>query len=270
MPAEQPPARPPKVYFFATCLVDLFCPEAGIDAISLLEREGIEVYFPAGQTCCGQPALNSGYPDEARQVARAQLDLFPEDWPVIVPSGSCAGTFRHHYAALFADDAALATKAARLAGRVFELTEFLVEVLGVRWQSNGAPQQIALHTSCAARREMGTHLVARQLLGQLGSVSLVDHADEAECCGFGGTFVLRQPEISATMARDKAAALKASGAAAFVSADCGCLLNIDRTLAREGAALRGQHLASFLLRHSTPAADASQAEPPRSADGARR
>lgn len=242
--------RPGDVYFFATCLVDLFCPEAGLDAIQLLEREGIRVHFPEDQTCCGQPAYTSGYADEARQVARVQLGLFPNDWPVIVPSGSCAGMMRHHYPKLFAEEPALRAQAEALSERVFELTEFFVKVLKVNWKGSGRPTKVALHTSCSARREMGTHLHARELLGRLGNVELLNHSHESECCGFGGTFAVRQPDISAAMASDKADALKETGADAFLSADGGCLMNIDGTLAKRRDGFRGQHLASFLWRNT--------------------
>jgi L-lactate dehydrogenase complex protein LldE len=242
--------RPKDVYFFATCLVDLFCPEAGMDAIQLLEREGIRVHFPENQTCCGQPAYTSGYADEARAVARAQLDLFPENWPVVVPSGSCGGMMRHHYPKLFAEDAALKAKAENLAERVFELSEFLLNVLNVQWKESsknrGKPTKVTLHTSCSARREMGTHLHARELLARLDGVEVLQQSHESECCGFGGTFSVRQPAISGAMASDKADALKETGANAFLSADGGCLMNINGTLEKRRDSFRGQHLASFL------------------------
>jgi len=246
--------RPTDVYFFATCLVDLFCPEAGMDAIQLLEREGIRVHFPENQTCCGQPAYTSGYADEARAVAKVQLGLFPNDWPVVVPSGSCAGMMRHHYPKLFAEDAALKAQAEALSGRIYELTEFFVKVLRVNWKGSakdsGKPARITLHTSCSARREMGTHLHARELLGQLAGVEVLQQSHESECCGFGGTFSVRQPAISAAMAGDKADALKETGAEKFVSADGGCLMNIDGTLEKRRDSFRGQHLASFLWQHT--------------------
>jgi len=242
--------RPTDVYFFATCLVDLFCPEAGIDAIALLEREGITVHFPKDQTCCGQPAYTSGFADSARRVALTQMQLFPQDWPVIVPSGSCAGMMRHHYPKLFADRPELKAQAEALGERVFELAEFLLNVLKVKWHEDGRdrgePVTLALHTSCTARREMGTFEHGRALLGQLSGVTIVTQVREAECCGFGGTFSLKLPAISAAIAGDKADALKASGAQAFVSADCGCLLNINHTLQKRGDALPGKHLATFL------------------------
>ncbi|MCP5269054.1 MAG: (Fe-S)-binding protein [Zoogloeaceae bacterium] len=238
--------RPTDIYFFATCLVDLFCPEAGMDAIQILEREGIRVHFPENQTCCGQPAYTSGYADEARLVAAKQLDLFPEDWPVVVPSGSCAGMMFHHYPKLFAEDPVRKAQADALSGRVFELTEFLLKVLKVQFKDAGQPTKVTLHTSCSARREMGTHLHARELLGQLSGVEVLMQSHESECCGFGGTFSVRQPEISAAMAGDKADALKKTGAEVFLSADGGCLMNINGTLEKRRDSFRGQHLASFI------------------------
>ncbi len=244
------PEKPAKVYLFGTCLIDLFSPQAGMDAVRLLEREGIEVIFPADQTCCGQPAHSSGFPAQSRAVALAQLALFPEPWPVVVPSGSCAGMMRQHYPELFADDPQRLAQARALAERVFELSEFLVQVARVRLHDHGAPTRVALHTSCAARRQMGTHTHAGALLAQLGGVELVVHAHEAECCGFGGTFSLKHPAISAAMAADKVEAIAQTGAETLLSADCGCLLNLTHTIEKEGRRLPGQHLASFLRQRT--------------------
>ena len=238
--------RPEDVYFFATCLVDLFCPEAGVDAITLIEREGVNVHFPENQTCCGQPAYTNGYADEARAVAKVQIDLFTNDWPVVVPSGSCAGMMRHHYPKLFADDPVMKARAEALAERIFELSEFLLTVLNVQWKDSGKPATVTLHTSCAARREMGTHEHARALLAQMPSVNVVMQAHESECCGFGGTFSLKHPSISSAMASDKVDALKETGAEHFISADCGCMLNLNHTLQKRGDRFQGTHLATFL------------------------
>ncbi|RRW10896.1 (Fe-S)-binding protein [Stutzerimonas stutzeri] len=244
------PAKPSQVYLFGTCVVDLFYPEAGLDAIRLLEREGLTVHFPQGQTCCGQPAYTTGYTDEARKVARAQLDLFANDWPVVVPSGSCAGMLRHHYLDLFKDEPQTLKKAQALAERTFELAEFLLNVCKVELKDAGTPTKVALHTSCSARREMNTHLHGRALLAQLGQVERVEHDHESECCGFGGTFSVRMPDISGAMVLDKTRALKESGAHQVVSADCGCLMNINGSLEKQRESLRGQHLASFLWQRT--------------------
>ena len=218
--------RPADVYFFATCVVDQFFPGAGMDAITLLERQGIRVHFPEDQTCCGQPAYTSGFPDAARKVAAHQLTLFPNDWPVVVPSGSCAGMMKHHYPTLFAADPARKAQAEALSGRIYEFTDFLVNVLGWQPQDKGSECTVVLHTSCSARREMGVHLTGRQLLGGLDKVKVAQQDHESECCGFGGTFSVKQPEISGAMVEDKVKALKATGAERVVSADCGCLMNI--------------------------------------------
>lgn len=242
-------AAPAHVYLFATCLLDLFAPQAGLDAIELIERLGVRVRFPEGQTCCGQPAYTSGFPVDARAVAAAQLDLFPEPWPIVVPSGSCAGMIRHHWPRLFADDPLRSAQVAALAARTVEFTDFLAGLLGEDWQApDAAPETLCLHTSCSARREMGTHRVGRQLLARLPGVTLAVHDHESECCGFGGTFSVKQPDISAAMAADKADAILATGCDGFVSADCGCLMNLNLTLEKRGAAIRGEHIASFLLR----------------------
>jgi L-lactate dehydrogenase complex protein LldE len=250
--------KPADIYFFSTCLVDQFAPQAGLDAIRLLEREGITVHFPPDQTCCGQPAYSSGYPDEARAVARRQLDLFPEPWPVVVPSGSCAAMMRHHYPALFAGDPLLTIKAAALSERVFELTEFLVDVVGFNRDDSGEPCTVALHTNCHARREMGAHETSVALLVGLAKVTVVQQARVEECCGFGGAFAVRHPDISEAIVTDKVTSLKDSGAERVVSADCGCLFNIvgraehmDRTAGNARPSLPGEHIASFLWRRTS-------------------
>ncbi|MCT8962215.1 (Fe-S)-binding protein [Pseudomonas sp. Y39-6] len=249
-PREYPHEKPQKVYLFGTCVVDLFYPEAGMDAIHLLEREGICVDYPQGQSCCGQPAYTSGYTDQARQVARAQLALFAGDYPVVVPSGSCAGMLREHYADLFKDEPDTLKQVQALAARTYELAEFLLFVCKVQLNDSGEPVKVALHTSCSARREMNTHLHGRELLAQLRNVERVDHSHESECCGFGGTFSVRMPDISGAMVADKTRALQDSGAHQVLSADCGCLMNINGALEKQQAALRGQHLASFLWQRT--------------------
>ncbi|WP_303290192.1 (Fe-S)-binding protein [Marinobacter sp. SS5-14b] len=240
------PAKPAEVTLFGTCVVDLFFPEAGLDAIRLLEREGIRVHFPQEQSCCGQPAWTSGYVNEAREVARAQLNLLDNGLPVVVPSGSCAGMFRQHYREVFAEEPDTLKRVENLAERTFELTEFLLHVCKVDWQDLGEPTQIALHTSCSARREMNTHLHARELLGKLANVERLDHDHESECCGFGGTFSVRMPEVSGAMVLDKTRSLRESGAVEMVTADGGCLLNINGSLEKQKQTFRGRHLASFL------------------------
>jgi L-lactate dehydrogenase complex protein LldE len=252
------PRKPSDVYLFGTCLIDQFAPQAGLDTVRLLEREGIRVHYPEQQTCCGQPAHTSGFPDESRAVALRQLDLFPQAWPVVVPSGSCAAMMRHHYPHLFANDPALLAKAKALSDRIFELTEFLVQVVGFAREDGGESCTVALHTSCHARREMGSHETSAALLQGLSKVAVVQPARVEECCGFGGTFAMRHPEISAAIVSDKVDSLRATGAGQVVSADCGCLFNItgraaklDEIAGRKEATLPGEHIASFLWRRTS-------------------
>ncbi len=233
------------VYYYGTCLVDLFFPQAGLSGIRLLQREGLRVIFPRGQTCCGQPAFNSGYQEEARAVARRQIALFPEPYPIVVPSGSCAGMMKRHYPHLFEGDP-LQKKAEAFAARIFELTQFLKDVLQVRLTDRGEKIRVAFHSSCHALREMGISEEPRALLGQLANVEVAPLARGRECCGFGGTFAVRLPEISAAMVEDKAGDVVATGAEVLLSGDGGCLLNIGGRLEAEGAPVRAQHLAEFL------------------------
>jgi L-lactate dehydrogenase complex protein LldE len=253
MKSRQYPGRSRDVYLFGTCVIDLFMPQAGLDAVRLLEREGITVHYPRGQSCCGQPAYSSGNPEQARAVALAQLQLYPEPWPVIVPSGSCGGMMRHHWPKLFAGDPASTAKAEALAERIFELTEYLVRVLDVQYGAPAAAlpdEQVVLHTSCGARREMGTRVHGVEMLDSLPGVERIEHVRESECCGFGGTFCLKHPDISGAMVKDKLASSCATGAKRLVSADCGCLLNIGHAAKGQGAPIEVEHLASFLWRRA--------------------
>ena len=234
-----------EVYFYATCLVDLFFPDAGMAGIELLEAAGVRVIFPEGQTCCGQPAFNCGYWEEAREVARTQVALFPKDIPVILPSGSCAGMMKNHYPELFHGQPDEAQVRA-FSSRVFELTQFLVNELHVELKDLGEPVKVTWHSSCHAVRDLGLVGEPKALIGQLTNVELAPLAREQECCGFGGTFAVRQPEISGAMSCDKAADAEATGAAIVLSTDGGCLLNVNGTLEAKQSPLRVQHIAEFL------------------------
>jgi L-lactate dehydrogenase complex protein LldE len=238
--------RPDKVYYFGTCLIDLCYPQAGMAGIELLQRAGVKVVFPRGQSCCGQPAYNSGFPVETKAVARQQLRSFPKDYPIVVPSGSCAGMLKHHYPKLFADEPE-AEEAKRFAHRVYELTEFLVRVLNVKLEDKGKPIKVTWHSSCHATREMGIIEDSKSLLRQLKNVELVELQNERECCGFGGTFSIKQPAISAAMVKDKTADVRQTGAALLLSGDSGCLLNIGGALEHQGIAIPTKHIAEFIL-----------------------
>lgn len=240
------PTKPNKVYFYATCLVDMFDPDAGLNAMRLMENEGLEVIFVEKQTCCGQPAYTSGYDEEAKKIAMSQIALFPEQYPIVVLSGSCGGMMHHHYKRLFKGDTQ-EPEINQFCDRVFELTEFLVNVCRTKLQDKGEQSSVVMHTSCAARREMNVHVTATQLLDQLTNVELKQHAYEEECCGFGGTFSVKHPDISQSMVEDKTKHIEAVGADTLVSADWGCLLNINGAYEYQGKAIRGQHIATFII-----------------------
>ena len=239
------PEKPQQVYLFGTCIADIMYPESGMDAITLLEREGIEVIYPQGQTCCGQPAYNSGYEKEAKKVALHQIAQFPLDIPIVVISGSCGGMMRHHYMDLLKDQHD--SDIEQFSERIFEFTEFLHCVLKMQLTDKGSKTKVALHTSCAARREMGVHTTGKALLEQLDKVQVVEPDRVKECCGFGGTFSVKHPDISAAMVEDKSNNLIATTAPQYISADWGCMMNINGALEFKKSDLRGKHIASFLL-----------------------
>ncbi len=234
------------VYYFGTCLVDMSFPQAGMAGMHLLRRAGVEVVFPQEQSCCGQPAYNSGFLEEAKAVARAQIKAFSRaDWPIVVPSGSCAGMMRHHYPEMFANDPEY-FDVRKFSERVFELGDFLHNALHVQYKDKGKPVKVTWHSSCHAMREMGATAAAKALIGQLSNVELVEIEREYECCGFGGTFSIKQPEISAAMVADKVEDIRATGASAILSGDCGCLMNIGGAMEHKGVPVTPRHLAEFI------------------------
>jgi len=239
------PAHPRTVYFFGTCLMDMIYPDAGMAAIRMLQREGIRVVFPPEQSCCGQPAYNSGFPEEARAVARRQLRAFSKNYPIVVPSGSCAGMLKHHYPHLF-DGQPESRDVQWFSSRVFEFSEFLVRVLRIRLTDLGPPVRVTWHGSCHGRREMGVTEDSKSLIRQLKRVELTEIEREYECCGFGGTFAVKQPAISTAMVQDKVEDIRKTGASRVISGDCGCLMNITGAMEAQGIAITGQHLADFL------------------------
>ncbi len=234
-----------KVYFFGTCLMDAVYPDAGMAAIRLLQSQGVDVVFPPDQSCCGQPAYNSGFVKEARAVARKQIQAFSRPYPIVVPSGSCAGMMKHHYPDLFAGTGE-EEFAHRFSDRVVELFEYLATVLKATFEDRGSPKTVTWHSSCHALREMKVIRHAKALIGQLENVTLVELHRETECCGFGGTFAVKQPAISAAMVKDKVADIRRTGADTLLAGDCGCLMNITGAMAHEGVAVDGKHLAEFL------------------------
>jgi len=238
--------QPQEIYFFGSCLIDLLYPKAGLAGMQLIRKAGVRVIFPDNQTCCGQPAFNSGYRDEALDVARQLLSCFPRDIPVVVPSGSCAGMIKHHWPELFEGEHDEA-EAKAVAARTYELTEFLVNTLQLKLKDLGEPTKVAIHTSCSARREMGVAQHIETLVAQLDRVEVLTQDRKAECCGFGGTFAVKQGDISGAMVKDKTDSLRATGAERVISQDCGCLMNIGGAFEKQGNGPDTQHIAEFLM-----------------------
>lgn len=242
IPIKIYPPKPAKVYLYVTCLVNHFSPNTGMDALAMLEREGIEVIVITEQTCCGQPAYNAGFIEQSMQVAQSQIALFPLPIPIVILSGSCGGMMRKHYPTLLVNHPTVQAFSQRL----YEFSEFLLHVCQVKLHDQGTTTNITLHTSCSGRREMGIHNTGMKLLSQLKQVTVVEHEYSQECCGFGGTFSVKQAEISAAMVEDKSIHLSRSNCDSFVSTDWGCLLNINGALQYQKSSLRGEHLATFL------------------------
>lgn len=246
----------PRVGLFATCLVDLFRPQTGLAAAELLERAGCEVVVPRGQTCCGQPAWNSGDVATTRALALALLDAFADVDVVVAPSGSCIGMLRQFPEVLGGTDPRHG-EAERLAARSFELFEYLVDQRGFEPERLETPPVVTYHDSCAGLRECGIKAQPRALLAAAGAE--LKEMDAAEvCCGFGGTFCVKYPDISAAMTDAKLASIERSGAPLVTGGDLGCLLNIAGRLSREGRPVEVRHLAEVLAEDVGPALGAQE------------
>ena len=236
----------PRVALFVTCLVDLHRPTVGFAAIRLLERAGCHVEVPRAQTCCGQPAYNSGDRATTKDLARGILDAFGGYDYVVVPSGSCGGMLRQHLPQLFDDDPNLRARADALAARTYELVSFLTDVRDVDLvPATWAGGPVTYHDACAGLRELGIKEQPRRLLREMG-VPVTEMSEPEICCGFGGTFCVKYPEISVRMAADKTRDIAATGAATVLAGDLGCLLNIAGRLSREGSPVRARHVAEVL------------------------
>ncbi|MGE0425398.1 MAG: (Fe-S)-binding protein [Reyranellaceae bacterium] len=242
---RQRPGAGLDVALFVTCLVDLFRPSVGFAAAKLLEDAGCRVVVPDAQTCCGQPAYNSGDRADAADIARRVIEAFEGYDHVVVPSGSCGGMIAHHYPALFADDPGMKARAEKLASRTHELTSFLVDVLGVAAAAR-CEATATYHDSCSGLRELGVKAQPRQLLAGVEGLKLVEMKGAEICCGFGGTFCVKYPDISNAMLDDKIADIAATGADMLLAGDMGCLLNMAGKLQREGRAVKVRHVAEVI------------------------
>ena len=239
-------AEPARVALLVTCLVDLFRPTIGFAAVKLLEAAGCSVEVPLAQTCCGQPAYNSGDRADAKAVALQVIKAFAGYDFVVVPSGSCAGMVRVHYLELFADDPANLAAAEDLAARTHELVSFLVDIRGMTSVAARWPHAATYHDACSGLRELSVKRQPRDLLATVDGLRLCELPGAETCCGFGGTFCVKYPEISDKMVSDKAAEIAATGADAVLAGDLGCLLNIAGKLSRLGHAVEVRHVAEVL------------------------
>ena len=239
----------PRVGLFVTCLVDVMRPAVGFAAVRLLEAAGCAVEVPAAQTCCGQPGFNSGEQKNSRAIAKQVIAAFESYDHVVAPSGSCAGMIREHYPELLADDHDWHTRALVLAGKTHELTRFLVDVLGldaIAGIEASFDGSVTYHDSCSGLRELGVKDQPRKLLGNVDGLDLVEGALAETCCGFGGLFCVKYPDVSGAMVDRKADDIESTGAGTVLAGDLGCLLNIAGRLHRRGSAVEARHVAEVL------------------------
>lgn len=238
-------AQPKKVGLLVTCLVDLIRPSVGLAAATLLEEKGCWVEVPR-QSCCGQPAFNSGDRATAREIAEEVIARFEHCEYIVAPSGSCAGQVRLHYPELFQGDPNWQWRADAVAAKTYELTRFLTEVLGVADVKARYDGTVTYHDSCSSLRECGVREEPRRLLASVQGLTLKELDDAEACCGFGGTFCVKYPEISNAMVEKKAARVAATGAGLLLGGDLGCLLNIAGKMQREGRTTEVRHVAEIL------------------------
>lgn len=238
--------KKPRVGLFVTCLVDLFRPTVGFAAVKLIEDSGCTVDVPMTQTCCGQPAYNSGDRADARALAEQTIAAFEDFDYVVAPSGSCAGMLKKHYPGLFKGDAAWEARAEAFSAKVHELVSFLVDVRGVSTVQVERAGSVTYHDSCSGLRELGIREQPRALLGSVKGLKLVEMRDPDVCCGFGGTFCVKYPDISNAIVRNKTANIDASGAETVLAGDLGCLMNMAGKLKREGSKVEARHVAEVL------------------------
>jgi L-lactate dehydrogenase complex protein LldE len=239
-------AEPVRVALLVTCLVDLFRPSVGFAAVKLLEDAGCTVEVPRAQTCCGQPAYNSGDKADAKAIARQVIAAFAGYDYVVAPSGSCAGMVRTHYLELFADEPAMQAEVEHLAARTYELVSFLTDVRGLTGVAARCDRRVTYHDSCSGLRELRVKRQPRALLDSVDGLTLTELPGAEICCGFGGTFAVKYPDISDKMASDKVADIAATGAECVLAGDLGCLLQIAGKLSRLGCQVETRHVAEVL------------------------
>ena len=244
--SDSPKEPPLQVGLFVTCLVDMFRPLVGFAAVELLEKNGCVVSVPTDQPCCGQPAYNSGDTKTAKAIAKGIIESFEAYDYIVAPSGSCTGMVSHHYPTLFEGDPDWELRARDLARRTYELVAFLSDVLKVESTGTAFDGTVTYHDSCSGLRELKIKQQPRKLLNNIKGLSLSEMEQPEICCGFGGTFCVKYPDISNKMVGDKTADICATGADTVLAGDLGCLMNMAGKLQRDGKPVRVRHVAEVL------------------------
>jgi L-lactate dehydrogenase complex protein LldE len=236
----------PRVGLFATCLVDLFRPSVGFASVKLLQQAGCEVHVPVAQTCCGQPAYNTGDRADTREIAEQVIEAFEAFDFVVAPSGSCASMLKKHYPGLFKGDPGWEERAERFSDKCHELISFLSDVMMLRETGAALEKTVTYHDSCSGLRELGVARQPRKLLGNVDGVRIKEMADSDVCCGFGGTFCVKYSDISNAIVTKKVGNIDASGAEMLLAGDLGCLMNMAGKLKRQGSNVEVRHVAEVL------------------------
>jgi L-lactate dehydrogenase complex protein LldE len=236
----------PTVGLFVTCLADLFRPTVGFAAAKLIEDAGCELHVPMAQTCCGQPAYNSGDREDTRALAKQAIEAFEGFDYVVAPSGSCAGMLKKHYPGLFKGDPRWEARAQAFSAKVHELVSFLVDVMKVETVASDFSGTITYHDSCSGLRELGIKQQPRKLLKSIPGVTIAEMKDSEVCCGFGGTFCVKYPDISNAIVEKKSATIGDTGADVLLAGDVGCLMNMAGKIRREGGRTEVRHVAEVL------------------------
>ncbi|MDU7693034.1 MAG: (Fe-S)-binding protein [Helicobacter sp.] len=243
------------IYFYATCVGSVSYSRACADAIKILQQSGANVIFKSAQTCCGQPSYNSGYFEESKNVALYNMDLFDKPYPIVVASGSCAGMMKHDYPELFHGTQHY-ERACEFAGRVYEVAEYLDLVLGAKFEDRGEPVRVTWHSNCHALRVAKCIPSCKRIIAQLSNVTLLELDGEEECCGFGGTFAVKEPGISQKMVNSKIDDIKNKNIEYLITNDGGCLLNISGAMDKMNVGVKSMHFYEFLARRIGLDADA--------------
>lgn len=238
-----------KVSLFITCISDMMFPNVGKNTVEILERLGCEIDFPAAQTCCGQPAYNSGYLEDAKKSMKQMIRAFKDSEYVVGPSGSCVGMIRE-YPKVFKGDPKWEQPAKELAAKTYELTQFIVDVLGVTDVGSTFKGKVTYHPSCHMTRILGVKDAPRILLQNVKGIEFIELPSGEDCCGFGGTFSVKKPEISAEMVKEKSRHVSETGAEYLVGGDMGCLMNIGGRMQREGKNIKIIHISEILNTHN--------------------